>query len=256
MKKIIKKYYLSLFYIITFMFSFFLLTFHFLFKSAGNYSISFAQFAPAFSVVLLSFILKDKNILYEIRNHLYLKSNSVKWLIPAIFLPVICITVSSIIMSFLKINYVPWEGKGLFYILNIAAILAGCFAEEIGWRGFLLPQLQKKHSSIISSIIVGILWGIWHLNFRDGILGFILYGITIIEMSILMTWLYNKTNGNLLLMIVWHFMFSLSSNLFLWQRFNISMYTVQGIVFGIVCVAVLLAESKYSANRHNQILER
>jgi len=83
-------------------------------------------------------------------------------------------------MAYYKIDYVPWKGNMLFYLLSFVAIVIGSAAEEIGWRGFLLPNLQKKHTAFVSSIIVGILWGVWHLNFTGGILGFVLYTVTII----------------------------------------------------------------------------
>ena len=78
----------------------------------------------------------------------------------------------------------------------------------------------------------------------DGVLGFILYNITIIEMSILMTWIYNKTNGNLLIMIVWHFIFNLISHILLWERFNINLYIVESIVFGVFCIAIMIIGKK------------
>jgi two-component system, NarL family, response regulator LiaR len=35
--------------------------------------------------------------------------------------------------------------------------------EEIGWRGYVLPRLQAKHSTLISTLILGVIWGFWHL---------------------------------------------------------------------------------------------
>jgi CAAX amino terminal protease family. len=247
MKKIIEKYYLSSFYIITFIFAIPLLMLHFIFQSVGKYSVSFTQLSPAFAVVFISIILKDRTDLRYIKSRLHFDLSIVKWVIPVIAIPGICIAVSGFIMSYYKISYIPWQGNPLFYILNTTAILAGCAAEEIGWRGFLLPNFQKKYSPFISSIIVGVLWGIWHLNFTGGTLGFILYTITIIEMSILMTWVFNKTNGNLLLMIVWHFIFNLASHILLWERFNISLFIVESIVFGILCTVILVL-TRYENN--------
>ena len=253
MNKIIKKHYAGSFYIITFVLSFLLLTLHFVFKSVGNYSVSFTQLAPAMAVVLVAFISKDQRILPSIKSNLHWGRSNITWLIAAIVIPAICIMTSSFVMSMLKITYVPWAGDGLFYILNITAMLVGCFAEEIGWRGFLLPQLLKKYSPFVSSIIVGALWGIWHLNFTGGILGFVLYTITIIEMSILMTWLYGKTDRNLFLMGIWHFTYNLFSHIFLWERFNVNLFIIQSIVFGIICVFVVALNNrdffKFTNNR-------
>lgn len=244
MKKILRKYLMSSFYVITLIFSFLLLTLHFVVDSVGNYSVSFTQLAPAFSVFFIVFVIKENSIIYEINRLLYLKLTSVKWLILAILIPAFCIVASGLILSLFKMTYIFWNGDTLFYALNIVAIFVGCFAEEIGWRGFLLPRLQKKYSPLKSSIIVGILWGIWHLNFTGGVPGFIFYTITIIEMSILMTWLYNKTGGSLFLMIIWHFIFNLSSHLFLWERFTIYLFIVESIVFGITCLVLILTNRK------------
>lgn len=241
-------HYISSFYITTFIFSFLLLTLHFVFKSVGNYSVSFTQLSPAFAVVFIALVLKDKTIFYEIKSRLCLKSPRIKWLIPAILIPAICIVASSLVMSLLKVKFMSWNGTPLFYILNIAAMLVGCVAEEIGWRGFLLPCLQKKHSLLVSSIIVGTLWGVWHLNFTGGILGFVLYTITIIEMSVLMAWLFSKTKGSLFPMIIWHFVFNLLSHVLLWERFNVNLFIVESIIFGIVCLIMVMSNKKIFFN--------
>lgn len=244
MKKTIRKHYLTSFYIITLLFSILLLTLHFVFQSAGKYSVSFTQLSPALAVVFISLVLKDKTIIKEIKKHFRIDKVAVKWMIPAIAVPAICIVGSSFVMTYYKIDFVPWKGDMLFYILSFAAILIGSAAEEIGWRGFLLPNLQKKYSPFISSIIVGILWGVWHLNFTGGIWGFILYTVTIIEMSFLMTWVYNKSNGNLVLMTVWHLVFNLTSYILLWGRFSLQLFLVESIVFGLICILILIIERK------------
>lgn len=244
MEKVLRKYYLRSFYIITLIFCLPLLILHFIFQSVGNYSVSFTQLSPTLAVVFISLILEDRSIIKDIKNHFLIDANFIRYVIPTIAIPSICIVVSSFIMTYYKIDYVPWKGNLSFYILNFLAIVVGCAAEEVGWRGFLLPNLQKRYSPFITSIIVGIMWGVWHLNFTGGILGFLLYTVTIIEMSILMSWIYNKSNGNLLLMTVWHLVFNLTSRIFLWDRFNINLFMVESIVFGIACLIVLIIERR------------
>jgi membrane protease YdiL (CAAX protease family) len=219
-----------------------LLTLHYVFQSAGDYSVSFTQLAPAFALAALIFLLKDKTIIKDIRNHFCVDKTVLKWLMPAIAVPALCIIFSSFILVYYDVGFVAWEGDTLFYLLNFVAMLIGCAAEEIGWRGFLLPNLQKKYTPFSSSVFVGILWGVWHLNFTGGLMGFILYTVTIIEMSILMTWLYNKTAGNLVLMTVWHFSFNVTSHMFLWDRFTLQLFAVESVVFGILCLFLFVSE--------------
>jgi len=245
MKKLIQKYYLSSFYIITFIFSMILLTLHFAFKEIGYYSVSFTQFAPALAVLFVALILKDQSILLEIKKQFSIDSSVVKWIIPVIAIPTLCISISSLALSLFDFKLIKWEGNVGFYLLSSIAILLGCIAEEIGWRGFLLHNLQKRYTPFVSSLIVGLLWGIWHLNFMDGILGFLIYTITIIEMSVLMTWVFNKTNENLWLMILWHFVFNLTSHLMLWERFNLTLYVVEAVVFGVIILVLVMMRKEF-----------
>ena len=102
----------------------------------------------------------------------------------------------------------------MFIFLTLAAGIG----EEFGWRGFLLPRLQNRHNALVSSLIVGVLWAIWHiplfylkgtfqydLQSQDGLLAAILsYSIFVIVSSIQFTWVFNNTRGSVLLAAVMH----------------------------------------------------
>ncbi|WP_342431618.1 type II CAAX endopeptidase family protein [Neobacillus sp. FSL H8-0543] len=235
-----EKHRVASYFIITMLISVLLLPLHFVFQTVGNYSVSFTQFAPALAVGLFSVVTMGKIMMPRIIGSSHIHGDNLKWMGLAFLLPFLCIAVSSIAISLFGITYKPWNGSAMFYFINIIAILLGCTAEEIGWRGFLLPQFQKRYSPILSSLMVGILWGVWHLNFTGGLLGFVLYIITIVESSILMTWLYNKTDGNLTTMIVYHFTFSFTSHVLLWGRFNLQLFITEIVVFGLACAFVVL----------------
>jgi membrane protease YdiL (CAAX protease family) len=79
--------------------------------------------------------------------------------------------------------------------------------EEMGWRGYVLPRLQSKYSALVSSLIVGVIWGIWHFpKFlapgNDS--SFALFMVKVMADAILYTWLYNNTKGSLLLVTLFH----------------------------------------------------
>ncbi len=82
--------------------------------------------------------------------------------------------------------------------------------EEIGWRGYALPLMQKNLTPFLSSIILGIIWGIWHLplfwmagNFHSQI-PFSLFILQSVALTIVMTWLYNRTSNSLFTVHIFH----------------------------------------------------
>jgi uncharacterized protein len=81
--------------------------------------------------------------------------------------------------------------------------------EEIGWRGYVLPRLQAKYNALISSLIVGVVWSVWHLPkfMGTGISderSFIWFTLAHLALAILYTSLYNNTRGSLLLVVLFH----------------------------------------------------
>lgn len=82
--------------------------------------------------------------------------------------------------------------------------------EETAWRGFALPRLQAKYNALNASLILGILWGFWHLplvfipgSFQST-LPFTGFLLATIAMSIITTWVFNHTHGSVLLAAILH----------------------------------------------------
>lgn len=99
------------------------------------------------------------------------------------------------------------------YVLRstVFTLLVVAAGEEPGWRGWMLPELQKRFSPLLSSAILGVVWGFWHLPlFFNGlypgsepVLVFAKAGGCVL-LAILFTWLYNRSGGALLLAVVLH----------------------------------------------------
>jgi membrane protease YdiL (CAAX protease family) len=98
------------------------------------------------------------------------------------------------------------------------AIFTGPVSEEFGWRGYLLPRLQTRHTAFRAAVAVGLLWGAWHtgpdfwrLLFSGNLLAFLI-PITItmgtVPLSILFTWMFNQTGGSLIPAMVFHASFN------------------------------------------------
>ena len=98
----------------------------------------------------------------------------------------------------------------------LAPLFSYAIFEEIGWRGFLLPHLQEKFSALIATTILTLIWALWHLpfffyrfDFSPGIsIGFF-FGIFV--GSIILTCIYNSTQGFLIPAMAFHFLNNLGS---------------------------------------------
>jgi len=79
--------------------------------------------------------------------------------------------------------------------------------EEIGWRGYVLPRLQAKYGALTSTLILGVIWGFWHLpKFLShwNTVSFVWFMVHTMAISVVYTWLYNSTKGSLLLVTLFH----------------------------------------------------
>ncbi len=109
-------------------------------------------------------------------------------------------------------------GAVALFILFIFPGSAG--GEELGWRGFALPRLQARRSALGASVVLGVVWGVWHLPLY--LLGtdirplslFAPWILFTIGLSIILTWMYNGTGGSLLIVVLAHAAINLGLTVF------------------------------------------
>lgn len=102
-----------------------------------------------------------------------------------------------------QVNFLPDLGIGALFLW----IFTFGLGEEVGWRGFALPRLQRNRSALAASLILWPLWALWHLP-----MFLYVYDLTLVPMillgmltgTIFLTWLFNSTAGSLLFVILWH----------------------------------------------------
>jgi uncharacterized protein len=110
------------------------------------------------------------------------------------------------------------SGLGVVGVALLIVVVDG-FGEETGWRGYALPELQKRFSPLTSTYILAGCWAGWHIpqflalhsyrGFSAGTgVGF-LFGITC--GAVVATWLYNRTGGSILAVVVWHGIYNVVS---------------------------------------------
>jgi membrane protease YdiL (CAAX protease family) len=128
------------------------------------------------------------------------------WYLGALLLPGAVLFVGMALYS-LSGSDLPW-----LYLPQappaVVAMVLGSISEEIGWRGYALPRLQARHGALEASVMIGVVWAVWHsMMFAAVGLPLQSYPLMIpffIAGSILFTWLYNRPGGGLPLAVLAH----------------------------------------------------
>ena len=95
----------------------------------------------------------------------------------------------------------------IFFLYNVTY---GGLSEEPGWRGFALPRLQAKFSPLVSSLILGVIWAVWHAPAKFGgieatsLSDTLTEWVLIVLVTIIFTWLFNRTKGSILVTALIH----------------------------------------------------
>jgi membrane protease YdiL (CAAX protease family) len=94
----------------------------------------------------------------------------------------------------------------------IANLVFYGFGEEIGWRGFALPRLQRSRSALAASMWLSLLWALWHIPlffFSAGLgtmplIGLVGWAASIVTGSVVCTWMFNSTSGSIAVLALFH----------------------------------------------------
>ncbi len=128
------------------------------------------------------------------------------------------------------------------------------FVEELGWRGFVLDRLQERHNALVSSLIVGVVWSLWHLplffvadtyqaGLGVGTLTFWLFLFGVLPLSIPFSWIYNNTNRSTLAVILFHSMVNIMGEMIALTETADTIFIGLWVVAAVVITAVWGAKS-------------
>ena len=201
------------------------------------------QLAPVIAFGIIALIFKD--IIFSV-NFSFNKTIAIKTLI-AFSIPFLLFSISFFIGKQAGINVKITENLQSILPIMIIGILIGAVSEEIGWRGFLQPLLEKKHSILIASIIVGAIWGLWHIgHYKNGVffmLGFLLFTISA---SIIIAWLLRDTQYNMIIAAFFHISINLGFVIFFKNSLtDYKLMIINGIVWLIPAMVFIFKELKH-----------
>jgi len=137
------------------------------------------------------------------------------WLLLAL-VPIVVATLLLLIEA-IKGSVIEWSNFKFSYLFPLIFInlLMGPLGEELGWRAFLYPVVKDKYGWMASALIVGAIWTLWHaplwfLDSPQSKIPFWAFSINVILLSILMSIIYNHSQGSIIAIILLHLTFNVS----------------------------------------------
>jgi uncharacterized protein len=146
-------------------------------------------------------------------------------------------------------------------------LVGGGLLEELGWTGFAVPKLLKRHGVLATGLLVGFLWGVWHYLIAFWLISgttsepitpaiflpaLLFYVGALPAYRVLMTWVYDRNGWSLLVAMLMHSSLSASALIFEPVDFGV----VAGATYQIVLVATLWAVVGVVALAHRGHLTR
>jgi uncharacterized protein len=179
---------------------------------------------PSVAAILMTALVSGKAGFRELFARLLTWRVNARWYAVALLSAPLVFVVVHTVLSLASPVFRPGlvtttDGKAPFLLMGIVSALMVGFFEELGWTGFAIPRLRRRYSVLASGLIVGVLWGVWHVPFirlwpgialSGGLpLGpflaatsfFVLFG-QLPAYRVLMVWVWEHTNSLLLAMLM------------------------------------------------------
>lgn len=180
-------------------------------------SATLAPFAgPFLAAIIMTSITEGKAGLRHLMSRLWLWRVHPRWYLFALFgIPIITVLGAIVLPGVLSSFQMPPLSTLLLYPITfiITLVIGGPLGEEPGWRGFALPRLQKLQGPLMGSLVLGILWALWHLPYfwmpewgtpKETLLDIVWFTLAAMAVTIVYTWVFNHTKNSLLIVILLH----------------------------------------------------
>ena len=165
------------------------------------------------------------------------------WLLVSFLLPLLLIAIPRLLV--VPLGYplqLAWASQPAvlvgWFLNNLTR--SGGISEEFGWRGYALPRLQARWNALVSSIVLGVVWAVWHVplwfvagSSQQGS-SFWLFLANLGLLSGLYTWLFNNARGSTLVAVVFHAMGNTVSQMFPGSTSNLFYWVMLGLTVVLV----------------------
>jgi membrane protease YdiL (CAAX protease family) len=203
----------------------------------------FGLFGPALAAITMAAVLNGRSNVQALLKRVVRWRVGARWYMVALGGPaVLALTAASMAVVLGASSSVQ---VGTLSILDFV-IFVVVVGEELGWRGFALPNLLQKRSALAASLILGVLWSAWHLptflvpgtpQYGKSLAAFVLMTTFY---SVLLGWIYLHTAGSVLIATLVHGAVNLFQGIFLGGVDPAKHYWLLAGVYGVAALVIVL----------------
>ena len=174
-----------------------------------------SPYGPTIAAFVMTAVTEGKPGVKALWRRFWNRNLSIKWLVVILlFFPVLRL-LANLVSRTLDGQVYPfltWPNQPWMFIppLITNGLIHGGLSEEFGWRGYVLPRFQAKWNALVSSLVLGVIWGVWHLpllqagmSSANSVAELVLWQTLV---AIFFTWVFNNTNVSILAVVLFHAM--------------------------------------------------
>lgn len=228
----------------------------------GNFTIMYVlhTFGPATAAIIMINITTGKTGVQNLRQRIRQWRAPWQWYlfillgIPALFLLGIFLQPGAL-AGFHDLTPLILVSFSFYYVATFFG--GGPLGEEVGWRGFALPQMQLRYGPLWGTLFLGVLWTLWHLpdfltaskgggqgtGFTTFLTNFPVFMLGVLALAIILTWIFNHTGGSIFIAVLAHTSVNILEVLLIPRYLTlseISLHRALLIAFGVPALLILI----------------
>lgn len=159
---------------------------------------------PSFAGIVLTRLVDGKSGLQQLFSQMLLVRVPAGWYATLLIPPVLVLTVLLLLQRFVSPVYAPNH-----FLMGVLFGVPAGLLEEIGWTGYAFPKMRSQNNGLVPSIVLGLLWSLWHVpvidylgtaspHGADWLPFFLAFTLAMTALRVLIAWIYTNTKSVLL----------------------------------------------------------
>ncbi|WP_445245048.1 CPBP family intramembrane glutamic endopeptidase [Microcoleus sp. OTE_8_concoct_300] len=170
------------------------------------------------------------------------KIKNKKWYIPIVFVMPVIAVLSYWYMKMTGATLPEPQTPLLFAFISFFIFLIAAIGEEVGWSGYAIDPMQNKWGALKASIILGLVWAIWHIipysQAHHTPIWIVWQCISTVFLRVIIVWIYNNTVKSVFATILFHAMINVST--FMFPNYGSHYNPFVGAIFIIMTVVIVV----------------